>query len=368
MLEIDITLELEDMILRPRLPVGPGITVLFGPSGAGKSLVLQCVAGLVRPNAGRIVIGQRVLFDHQGGVDLPPQLRGVGYVPQDYALFPHLNVARNIAFGLHGTPRHQAQKAVDEMLALMELQGLARRAPGELSGGQQQRVALARALVRRPQILLLDEPFAALDAAVRAELRQQLRSLQARFSIPTLFVTHDLSEASFVGDQIAVMDRGEVRQVGSSQEVLMRPADLRVARIVGVKNILSGRVVENSPSSLLLQVGDATLQAPPGSAPPGESVHLCIRPERIMLRRHDRLKEPRPNQLHGRVVGEASDGLNCTLFFQPDVPLTSLPNGESDRLHIDLPVYVYERLDLAHQRSWTVTVPPAAIHLLPAER
>ena len=351
MLEIDFTLELEDMTLRPRLPARPGITVLFGPSGAGKSLVLQCVAGIVRPDAGRIVIDQRVLFDRQARVDLPPQLRGVGYVPQDYALFPHLDVARNIGFGLYGTPRRRARQAVDEMLALTGLQELARRKPAELSGGEQQRVALARALVRHPQILLLDEPFAALDPAVRAELRQELRSLQARFRMPALFVTHDLSEASFVGDHIAVMDRGQVRQVGSSQEVLMRPADLRVARIVGVKNILSGRVVEDSSSSLLLQVGDASLQAPAGSAPAGESVYLCIRPERIMLRRRDRLSEPRPNQLHGRIVGEASDGLNCTLFFRPDVALTSQPAGDSDRLYIDLPVYVYERLNLADQRS-----------------
>ncbi len=363
--EVDFALALPDMILRPRLPIGRGITVLFGPSGAGKSLVLQCVAGLVRPDAGRIAIGDRVLFDHEAGVDLPPQLRGVGYVPQDYALFPHLTVARNIAFGLQGISRRRAQGIVEEMLALIGLEGLASRRPDELSGGQQQRVALARALVRRPQILLLDEPFAALDAAVRAELRQQLRSLQKRFDVPTLFVTHDLSEASFVGDQMAVMDRGRVHQVGSSQDVLMHPADLRVARIVGVKNILLGRVIEDSASSLLLQVGEALLQAPPGSNPGGEDLHLCIRPERIMLRRRDRLDEPRANQLIGRIVGEASDGLNCTLFFQPDMALASSAPGESGALHIDLPVYVYERLDLAHQRAWTVTIPPAAIHLLP---
>jgi len=171
MLEVDFTLALPDMVLRPQLPIGPGITVLFGPSGAGKSLVLQCVAGLVRPDAGRIAIGDRVLFDLERGVDLPPQLRGVGYVPQDYALFPHLTVAKNIAFGLQGTPSQRAQAVVEEILVLVGLDGLARRRPDELSGGQQQRVALARALVRRPQILLLDEPFAALDASVRAELR-----------------------------------------------------------------------------------------------------------------------------------------------------------------------------------------------------
>jgi molybdate transport system ATP-binding protein len=366
MLEVDFTLALPDMVLRPQLPIGPGITVLFGPSGAGKSLVLQCVAGLVRPDAGRIAIGDRVLFDLERGVDLPPQLRGVGYVPQDYALFPHLTVAKNIAFGLQGTPSQRAQAVVEEILVLMGLDGLARRRPDELSGGQQQRVALARALVRRPQILLLDEPFAALDASVRAELRQQLRNLRSRFDIPTLFVTHDLSEASFVGDQMAVMDHGQVHQVGSSQEVLMRPADLRVARIVGVKNILAGRVIEDSASSLLLQVGDAVLQAPPGSNPGADALHLCIRPERIMLRRLDRLEEFRPNQLHGRIVGEASDGLNCTLFFRPDMALETSASSERTMLHIDLPVYVYERLDLAHQRAWTVTIPPGAIHLLPA--
>ncbi|MGD8626551.1 MAG: ATP-binding cassette domain-containing protein, partial [Anaerolineae bacterium] len=197
MLLVDVRLRLAEFDIRARIEAERGITVLFGPSGSGKSLTLQCVAGLIRPDAGRIVVGERVVFDSESGVALPPQQRRVGYVPQDYALFPHMTVAGNVGFGLDGWPRGKARQAVEEMLALMGLGEMATRPPGELSGGQQQRIALARALVRQPQALLLDEPFAALDAPIRAQLRRLVRDLQRRFRLPTLFVTHDLSEASF---------------------------------------------------------------------------------------------------------------------------------------------------------------------------
>jgi len=359
MLEIDVTLRLADFAIQARIQAGQGITVLFGPSGAGKSLTLQCVAGLARPDRGRIVSGGRVLFDSDAGVDLPPQQRRVGYVPQDYGLFPHLTVAENVAFGL---PRRQARGAVEEMLALMELSALGARRPGELSGGQQQRVALARALVRRPEVLLLDEPLAALDAPVRAELRQQVRDLQRRFALPTLFVTHDLSEASFIADQIAVFDRGRVLQVGPPHQVLMRPADLQVARAVGVKNVLAGRVVERGDEGLAVQVGDAVFQTPPYPFEAGTAVYLCIRPERVLFQRKGRPAGTRANRLRGRIVGEMSDGLNCTLYFRTQTALRPV-DDEAD-LQIALPVYVYERLELARVREWHVSIPPQAIHVI----
>jgi molybdate transport system ATP-binding protein len=362
MLEIDVTLHLADFTIQVRVEAAQGITVLFGPSGSGKSLTLQCVAGLVRPDRGHIVSGDRVLFDSEAGVDLPPQRRHVGYVPQEYALFPHLTVAENVAFGLDRWPRHKTQEAVEEMLALMDLSALAARRPGELSGGQQQRVALARALVRRPEVLLLDEPFAALDAPVRAALRQQVRDLQRRFALPTLFVTHDLSEASFIADRIAVLYRGHVLQLGSPHQVLMRPADLQVARAVGVKNILAGRVIDRTNEGLAVQVGDAVFQTPPYPFESGAAVYLCIRPERVLFQRQDRPSKTGINRLWGEIVGEMSDELNCTLFFKTQ---TSLDPIEADAdLQIALPVYVYERLELSRVREWHVYIPPRAIHVI----
>jgi molybdate transport system ATP-binding protein len=365
MLLVDVRLHLGRFDVEAHFQAERGITVLFGPSGSGKSLTLQCVAGLIRPDEGRIVVGEQVVFDAQEGVELPPQQRRIGYVPQDYALFPHMTVAGNVGFGLSGWPRSQMRQAVDEMLALMGLSELAGRRPGELSGGQQQRIALARALVRRPKALLLDEPFAALDSPIRAQLRQLVRDLQRRFRLPTLFVTHDLSEASFVADQIAILDGGRIRQVGLPNEVLMHPADLSVARAVGVKNVLAGRVVERAEDYLVVQAGETTLVTRPYPFEVGRAVHLCIRPERIMFQRKDRPIGNRPNQLWCKIGGETSDGLNCTLFLEAQARLE--PENEAADLQVDMPVYVYERLGLAHDRRWCISIPPGAIHVIANE-
>jgi molybdate transport system ATP-binding protein len=365
MIEIDISYRLPEFTIQASIRASQGITVFFGPSGAGKSLTLQSVAGLVRPDKGRIVVGDCVLYDSGLGVDLPPQERQVSYVPQDYALFPHLNVTRNVAVGLRGVSRRQARKMIDEILAEMDLTEFANRKPSTLSGGQQQRVALARALVRRPSVLLLDEPFAALEAPVRVQLRHRVRDLQRRYQVPTLMITHDLSEASFVGDQIAVFDRGRILQVGDPNEILMRPADLSVAWAVGVKNILSGRVAGATDENLQVQVGETLFQIPRYPFDQGGEVHLCIRPERVMLQRPDLPQRSRPNLLQGRIVGEMSDGLNCTLFFKTEPRL--VPGDAPADLQIDLPVYVYERLDLSRQREWRVYIPPGSIHAVASE-
>jgi molybdate transport system ATP-binding protein len=362
MLEVDLKLRLAEFDIGIQIAAQQGITVLFGPSGAGKSLTLQCVAGLVRPDEGRIVVDGRVLFDSRTGVNLPPQRRLVGYVPQDYGLFPHLTVAKNIAFGLDGWSRREVREAVSEMLEVVGLVGLSERRPRQLSGGQQQRVALARALVRRPQVLLLDEPFAALDTPVRAQLRQLVRDMQLRFELTALFVTHDLSEASFVADQIAVIDQGHVHQVASPHEILMRPADLTVARAVGAKNILEGRVIDRTPEKLVVKVGEQVLFTTPRPFEIGEQVYLCIRPERVLFQRKDRPPTTRTNQLSVQIIGETSDGLNCTVFLKSQTRLAPVDTGID--LHVDLPVYVYERLDLSRGQTWSVSIPPGAIHVI----
>ncbi len=224
---------------RVLLPVhGPDqgcpVLVLFGPSGSGKTTVLRCLAGLERPDRGSIRFGTQSWFDSADHVCLPPQERDIGYLSQNYDLFPHLTVARNIAYGLNRLTSSQSRQRVDELLELFELTGLERRYPGQLSGGQQQRVALARAVARRPRLLLLDEPLSALDARTRRQLRRDLRHWLAVMGVPALLVTHDRAEALELGQLAVIMSAGRVCQTGTVEEVFAHPASAEVARIVGI--------------------------------------------------------------------------------------------------------------------------------------
>ncbi len=256
--------------------------VLFGPSGSGKTTILRCLAGLDRPDEGRIVVAGDVWFDAAARLDIPPQRRSVGYLPQGFALFPHLDVRSNIAYGMGAAEDREGQIKVAELIALLRLDGLERRRPGQLSGGQQQRVALARALARRPRLLLLDEPLSALDAPTREALRGELRQLLITGGVPAIVVTHDRSEALVLGDRVAVMTDGAVRQVGSTMEVFDRPVDETVARIVGIETVVPATVLSAQDGLLRLQVGTSNLIAL-GEQSPGAEVLLSIRAEDVML-------------------------------------------------------------------------------------
>jgi molybdate transport system ATP-binding protein len=232
MLIVHIRKQLRDFSLDLEFSVNSGLTVLFGRSGSGKSVTLTCIAGLSTPDAGRIVVNGRAFYDSQAGVDLPPQKRRVGYVTQDYLLFPHLTVWQNVAFGLIKQSKQEQKVIVQEALSWLGLESSAGMRPRELSGGQQQRVAIARALVTRPEILLLDEPFSALDNPTRVRLRQDLLKLQQELAIPVLFVTHDLAEALILGEQMAVVADGRLLQLDTPARIRERPANPLVAELV----------------------------------------------------------------------------------------------------------------------------------------
>ena len=252
------------------------LTSLLGPSGCGKTTMLRMIAGLVTPDAGRIDIDGRTVTGPD--VSVPPERRNVGLVFQDYALFPHLSVGRNVAYGLADLPRRERRKRVDEVLELVGLSGLAHRLPTALSGGQQQRVALARALAPSPDLILLDEPFSNLDAALRATVREEVRSILHAAEATAIFVTHDQEEALSLTDHVAVMHTGRLHQVADPQTLYTKPATRFVAEFVGEADALpgtrAGRYLVDTP------IGRLPTAAPVTST----AVTVVIRPEALRLR------------------------------------------------------------------------------------
>jgi sulfate transport system ATP-binding protein len=245
---------LEDVSVE--VPAG-SLTALLGPSGSGKSTLLRVIAGLERPDAGEVWLEGRDV------TRFAPQRRNVGFVFQHYAAFKHMTVRNNIAFGLkvRRRPKAEIRDRVDELLHLVQLQGLGDRYPSQLSGGQRQRMSLARALAPEPQVLLLDEPFGALDARVRAELREWLIRLHDVIHVTTVFVTHDQEEAMEVADQIAVLNRGQLEQVGTPRELYDEPASEFVMRFIGDANLVGGVLVRPQDVELLDEPGDGSVEA-----------------------------------------------------------------------------------------------------------
>ncbi len=264
---------------RLSLDVYPGeFFALLGPSGCGKTTLLRLIAGFEQASAGRILLD---------GVDLapvPPHQRPVNMMFQSYALFPHLTVEANVAFGLkqEGLPRAQIAERVADMLALVKLENFGRRKPHELSGGQRQRVALARSLVKRPRVLLLDEPMAALDKKLRGETQFELMDLQRRLGLTFIIVTHDQSEAMTVADRIAVMDRGRLMQVAPPPEIYEQPNSRWVADFVGNVNLLEGKVGDDGTSVEGTALGRLRVAAKI-AAEPGATVWLAVRPEKLRI-------------------------------------------------------------------------------------
>ena len=281
---------------------------LLGPSGCGKTTTLRCIAGLERPDSGFIRLGDRVFYDHTTGTNVPLNLRNIGMVFQSYAIWPHMTVFENVAFPLrvakdHRYHRDEIDRRVDEALDSVDLLALKGRSATRLSGGQQQRVALARAIVRKPRLLLLDEPLSNLDAALREEMRKELKRLQAQIGVTTVYVTHDQTEALEMSDRIAVMQQGRIVQLARPQDIYRNPSNAFVAGFVGSTNWLKGIAredgtgmvvtLDNSQSSVRSIRRHGELE--------GRKVLVSVRPETITLRDICTAIPDRTNRLMGRV-------------------------------------------------------------------
>ena len=347
-----------------RLAVGlrPGsMLVLFGPSGAGKTTILRQIAGLERPDAGAIRFGDDTWCDTARGLWRPPQSRRIGLVFQEPTLFPHLTVRDNIGYAVRRgsdggqTGVRRVSDPVEELAKMLGIGDLQNRYPRALSGGEAQRVALARALAPDPRLLLLDEPFAALDAPTRLRLRREVRALLQTTGTPAILVTHDRTEALAMGDTVAVVIGGRVRQVGLVSDVFSRPADAEIAASLGVEAVLPARVAGSSGGVVQVAVGDVMLDvAEREPIAPGAGVYACVRAEDVTLETRAPGQASTRNHLAARVVSIASEGpidrvtLDCG--FARDAQITRRSR---------------EELDLAPGAQVTAAIKATSVHLVP---
>ncbi len=360
MLEVDLDKRLRGFHLQIKLAAGDQIAALYGPSGAGKSLTLMAIAGLMRPASGSIRINGRTVFDSAAGIDLAPHRRRVGLVFQEYALFPHKTVSGNLLYGLsRGTVARDGASRVEAMLHLLRLEAFADHYPHQLSGGQRQRVALGRALIGHPEILLLDEPFSALDLPVRETLREEVLEILAKYHGTVLLVTHDLQEAYLMASTIAIIDKGKILQVGSREDVLHRPRTRRVAEHTGAKNILRGVAFRDALGCWDIVWRGYRLRVDGDGPDRAGEAELCIRPEDIRLVWPEKAAE-RANVLRGRIVHEIERGLDYVLFVK-------IGEG-SDPKKYDLELRVEEHprhhMMLHVGKEIYLSLPPDRLHLL----
>ena len=320
-----------------------GFHFLLGPTGSGKTLILESIMGLRKPRAGRIWVGDREV---QG---LPPERRGISYVPQDLALFPHLKVKENILFGIKARDLDMKiyKEYVHALIDVMKIDHLLERYPAHLSGGEKKRVALLRALAPKPKLLLLDEPLSGLDPSIKVDIQHLLKNLYTSFHTTTLCVTHDFEEAYFLGDGITIFIDGEVEQVGKRDDVFLRPKSRKVAQFLGAKNLYRAKVLRNEESSQRLTLGVNGLQF---SIPTslyqekmdvGKEVDLYIRPEEVMIIREgkpvkDSLKQ---NIFEGEILDIVDKGRYHLAYFQT--------KGGKIPFEISIPNYTFRNLNLS---------------------
>jgi molybdate transport system ATP-binding protein len=256
MLDVKIRRKLPGFSLDISFSINQEILSILGPSGSGKTMSLQCIAGIVRPDEGYIALNGKVLFDSNKGLNLSTQMRKIGFIFHNYALFPHLTVDENVAYGISHLPRIEVTRKVSRLLDSMNISGLGKRFPWQLSSGQQQRVAIARALAPDPELLLLDEPFSALDTVIKERLEFDLAALQRSYKGNMLFVTHDLAQGYKLGSKMAIYNSGSIVQFDHKDKVITAPATSVAARLVGFKNLYEGFIVETNEKYSIVKIGD----------------------------------------------------------------------------------------------------------------
>ena len=328
---------------------------IAGPSGAGKTMTLDAIAGFVRPDEGRILLDDEILFDAASGVNLPPRQRHCGYVFQNYALFPHMTLRQNLAFAAScpargRPPRLERHRKVNEMVERFHLADEAGRRPHEVSGGQKQRCSIARALIGTPKMLLLDEPARGLDAPLRTELYEVLRQVRADFRIPILLVTHDLEECFELGEEMLVLHAGRLIQRGAPRAVFDQPANAEVARLLGAFNLLPVEITALDPGQKTsrLRFGDFELTGPyfPGRLR-GDRVTLCVRPEELSPMPRD--GKPGPNQVAAQLVRYVERPSSVRLEFTGQITAElGRPEFEKHK----------------HNKEWVIEFPAQSLRLV----
>jgi molybdate transport system ATP-binding protein len=340
------------------------ILVIAGPSGSGKTTILRSVAGLHRPQTGRIDCHGQCWFDSAEGLSLPVQDRAVGMVFQHYALFPHLTAGQNIGIALRHLRKQDRHPRITALMHMVNMQGLERRRPHQLSGGQQQRIALARALARNPEILLLDEPFSAVDQLTRKKLLRELAALKRQFNIPVILVTHDLDEARKLADKLCIIHRGRSLQTAHPETIMTRPDSATIARLVGLENIFTGTVKGHDSDKGITYVawGESLLEAAyQDSHAPGSQVDWVIPAENLILHRRDRpSKGERENPVHGEIVEFIPMGETVSVLIR-------VPQEDQRLLSMTVPTHVARRNTLESGGPVSVSLLSAGIHLMSKE-
>ncbi|MFC1665810.1 ABC transporter ATP-binding protein, partial [Pseudomonadota bacterium] len=338
---------------------------LVGPSGSGKSTILRCIAGLHSAQSGRVDCNEETWFDSQNGVNLSPQKRSVGFVFQHYALFPHLSAEQNVIAALIHIPKSKQKQRASELLKLVRLNGLGARRPHQLSGGQQQRIAIARALARDPGLLLLDEPFSAVDQMTRKKLQRELAELRHSLNIPIVLVTHDLDDALLLADVLCILHHGKTLQVGSPLEVVNRPHSALVARLVGLTNLFEGTILNHNQTSKTTMIKWGELELEAAHAPNfavGSEVSWVISPERVILHRRDRpSRGENENPVNG-VIGSY-------VVLGESVSASVIVSGKVDTpMALTVSAHVARRNQLDQGEKISFSILKEGIHIMPKDQ
>ena len=340
---------------------GSELVALVGPSGGGKSTILRIIAGFEKPDSGIIKIGDETWLDSENKLSVPTRRRRLGMVFQSYALFPHLSAVDNVMQAISHGSETEKKETANKYLARLNLKGLGERRPDQLSGGQRQRVAVARALAREPQVLLMDEPFSAVDRVTRIRLQRELVELRAQLSIPIIFVTHDMEEAARLADRVAVLHEGRILQTDAYEVLSSRPVNTTVAKLLGIRNIFNATiaVISRSEEFIHLQWGKHQLIAPYYDGfDIGQSVTWCVASDGIVVHRRNRpSRGEHENPVSGNVRDLFRFGQNTELVIDANDP-DALP------IHCSIPTHVASRNDIASGVDITVSIKTDMIHIM----